>query len=390
MVRREYSSLADTYATWKEALICFDAERLSNRRRRFREYEQFSKAKSTAVTNKSRFNNTSSGSGFSSRSGAASGSGSGNKPSAGSSNGLGQLSADDRKLLMDNAGCFKCRRINAGHQSKECPNGFPSVGFKTPAEQLKGMKKDAPRKVAAVTVDNEHSDEDDYINVAAVRATSPLAQCSGVLSEGDSSDDDVRPSPFTSPHLSWPATEWCKLTVSTPDGSWTSVSCKALIVSELCSPLILGSPFLVRNHVLVDMFNKALWHPPSARDLTIAAPRTTSSKPDFKARREQRRLDNELLMITPTPPESTSIPPDYCVAALRERVEALAEIEMLKREDLLMKEEFADCFPEDIPHINELPTDVYHEINLKDANMTIVRRQYDCPKKYREVWRSLL
>ncbi|OJT02156.1 Retrovirus-related Pol polyprotein from transposon 17.6, partial [Trametes pubescens] len=78
------------------------------------------------------------------------------------------------------------------------------------------------------------------------------------------------------------------------------------------------------------------------------------------------------------------------IAAIREKVEELALLESLKREDAHMKERFADCFPEDIPHLRDLPTDVVHEINLKDANLTIVRRQYDCPKKYREVWKTLL
>ncbi|KAI0694024.1 hypothetical protein C8T65DRAFT_744540 [Cerioporus squamosus] len=66
-------------------------------------------------------------------------------------------------------------------------------------------------------------------------------------------------------------------------------------------------------------------------------------------------------------------------------VAALAHMETLDRENTSMKLEFADLFPDDIPHINHLLTDVYHRFILKDANMTIIRCQYDCPKKYREV-----
>ena len=74
------------------------------------------------------------------------------------------------------------------------------------------------------------------------------------------------------------------------------------------------------------------------------------------------------------------------VAAVRARVEELAFLKTLQREDSDFKTRFTDCFPSDIPHLNHLPSDIFHEINLKDANMTIVRCQYNCPKKYREAF----
>ena len=65
-------------------------------------------------------------------------------------------------------------------------------------------------------------------------------------------------------------------------------------------------------------------------------------------------------------------------------------MEQLKQEDANLKQQYADRSPDDIPHIDKLPTDVYHWIRLKDANLVISRRQYDCPKKYREIWKMLL
>ncbi|GBE82423.1 hypothetical protein SCP_0408070 [Sparassis crispa] len=62
----------------------------------------------------------------------------------------------------------------------------------------------------------------------------------------------------------------------------------------------------------------------------------------------------------------------------------------LKSENHKIKNEFSDLFPDDIPHLDELPTDVYHHFVLKDPNMFIQRCQYDCPKKYREAWKQLL
>jgi hypothetical protein len=36
-----------------------------------------------------------------------------------------KLTAEERQLLFDNDGCLKCRRVFAGHRSKDCPNDFP-------------------------------------------------------------------------------------------------------------------------------------------------------------------------------------------------------------------------------------------------------------------------
>ncbi|KAJ8455559.1 hypothetical protein ONZ51_g12409 [Trametes cubensis] len=419
---------------------------MTNRKQRLREMEQFSK-RSNATTKS--FSRPSSNA----RSGSSTTSGAGDR--------LGPLSDADRKLLRDNNGCFKCRRINAGHRSAECSIGFPSMStYVSPADQLKGKqpKRDV-KKVAAVTVENN---EDDATKpaVAAIRPTSPLAKSTGILSEGDSSDDDVRPSVLSSPHLTWlvhveaPSTvepirvlidtgsplvlirddvvhrlnlrrrclptpiplgnafnqdgfeakEWVKVRVSTPDQSWVSNSVRALVVPELCSPLILGTPFFTRNHILVDVFNRALWLADSGIDLTLSSPHTPDAPTESAA--EQRRTRDEyqhlaarlrftqhkdlLREILERVPRSSSISSPSCVAAVRERVERLALQEQLSREDAEMKKRFADCFPADIPHLDDLPSDIFHEINLKNANMTIIRRQYNCPKKYREAWKTLL
>lgn len=60
-------------------------------------------------------------------------------------------------------------------------------------------------------------------------------------------------------------------------------------------------------------------------------------------------------------------------------------MEWLKLEKILMKQRYSNRFPDDILHINELLTNIYHQIYLKDANLVISCRQYDCPKKYQEV-----
>lgn len=76
--------------------------------------------------------------------------------------------------------------------------------------------------------------------------------------------------------------------------------------------------------------------------------------------------------------------------AIKDRIEKLAFLETLTHENTEMRSCFADCFPVDIPHLNKLPTDVYHRFRLKDPNMVIARREYTCPKKYRKIWKVLL
>ena len=54
----------------------------------------------------------------------------------------------------------------------------------------------------------------------------------------------------------------------------------------------------------------------------------------------------------------------------------------------LMKE-YSDVFAL-IPHLDELPTDIYCRIQLKDAMQTIKSHSYSCLRKYREAWQVLI
>lgn len=40
--------------------------------------------------------------------------------------------------------------------------------------------------------------------------------------------------------------------------------------------------------------------------------------------------------------------------------------------------------------MEELPTNVYHRFKLRDTNKLIAKRQYSCPRKYRDAWKTLL
>ncbi|RDX49663.1 hypothetical protein OH76DRAFT_1350553, partial [Lentinus brumalis] len=377
---------------------------------------------------------TSSGSGNVPRS---SGSGNGSGVSAGSKgSGIPKLTDGDRKLLNEHSGCYKCRRFYAGHLANECKT-WPNPATYQPLSQKLALEakaaKDNPRTratAAAVT------DEVDDNTVAAVGLTSPNARASCILGSG--SDSEVYVAPLYSPHTilsacilsstvessaistlidsgahtvlirqdiveqlqlpqhplpqpyklgnAWGTEEreskvYVKLRIALPDFSWTSVTCRAIVVPSLCAPVILGKPFLESNKLVEDHAARTLLHKPSGINLLQHVDPTPVHPQQPKERREQqplRRLNADKHTIDATV---------AAVTAVRERVETLAYIETLHKENNAIKLEYADLFPDDIPHITRLPTDVYHRFVLKDANMKIVRRQYDCPKKYREAWK---
>jgi len=81
---------------------------------------------------------------------------------------------------------------------------------------------------------------------------------------------------------------------------------------------------------------------------------------------------------------------EHLARTLNDRIYILAVWDGLGRYEQDIREEFRDCFPDDIPHVTRLPDDVYHRFRLKDLEKVIKCRSYTCPKKYRDAWRQLL
>ena len=82
-------------------------------------------------------------------------------------------------------------------------------------------------------------------------------------------------------------------------------------------------------------------------------------------------------------------PPEKFLEAVRIRVEQLASMAAMKTLDMEFKERFADRFAE-LPHMDDLPMDVYHRVQLKDPYQTVACKGYSCPRKYREAWSVLI
>jgi len=64
------------------------------------------------------------------------------------------------------------------------------------------------------------------------------------------------------------------------------------------------------------------------------------------------------------------VKPVDVLVVIRERIKILAVQKELERLGIQMKEEFRDIFSK-IPHLDDLPTDVFCQIKLKDASKTV-------------------
>lgn len=176
------------------------------------------------------------------------------------------------------------------------------------------------------------------------------------------------------------ATEFVRLQVAAADSSYTACAVRALVVDSLCVPVLLGNPFLKRNDLLVDIPRRAVWEATTGVD--ILAPGPSSSPPLLPPiERRRQRMEYEQLQtclrmtqhkdvlrelkqsISRQEGEPLLGVPALTVAAIRSRIEDIAELDAMRSADAAMKHEFRDRFPSDIPHIHDLPTDVYHEFS---------------------------
>ena len=68
---------------------------------------------------------------------------------------------------------------------------------------------------------------------------------------------------------------------------------------------------------------------------------------------------------------------------LTTHIQQLASQDQLVKLDAKLKKKFADHFPIDIPHVCDLPNDVYHHIKVKPGVSISTAHAYSCPHKYR-------
>jgi hypothetical protein len=195
--------------------------------------------------------------------------------------------------------------------------------------------------------------------------------------------------------------EYCKLSLYNPSGAWSARTVKALIAPGLCSPIILGLPFLERNKIVVDHELRTAISKIGNFDLLNPTPPTPPHPPKLRLREvfckvvaDCKIMVNDLKKVCEkrkrqVDSRSEKIKPLDIIGAIRQCVECLASQDALRLRGEAIKAEFRAVF-EPIPHLNELPTDVYCRIQLKDASQRIQTHSYSTPRKYRDAWSTLI
>ncbi|KAJ7104802.1 hypothetical protein C8R44DRAFT_639620, partial [Mycena epipterygia] len=336
-----------------------------------------------------------------------------------------KLTEDERGLLAANYGCTRCRLPFVGHgdaQDKTCPWPAPTnykpvtqatidaaTATLTPDLRVKyGVKpKPAPIAVIAPVELDDVDDSDDSVDSAASGVSEPHLYWDFRM-EGPMSNlpIDVRGLIDNGAHLvlirkdlvqrlalrrsrlhkpvpisvaletnNAPSTamlyEYIHFKALSNDLSYETKTVRALIAPNLCAPVILGLPFLTHNSIVVDHGDRNVIDKKSNYNLldpVIASP----PPPPRPKLREHSNLFESVRDVD-------------VVAAVHERIEALAELEHREKLGISIKAEYQPIF-EPIPHVDDLPTDVLCEIKIKDAYKTLSKRSYQSPRKYKDAW----
>jgi hypothetical protein len=342
------------------------------------------------------------------------------------------LTPAERALLADHSGCFKCRKFYVSHRSKECTDGSPDATTYKPLTEAD-----------AIAAKNGSNKTEKPVKPVAAVAPIGAVMPSSVL-EGDSDSDDKCVAPLETPHFFWPClvtgpssesferidalidhgshlvlinedvvaklglrrrklhneihansaflaspdssvsfSEYVHLGLSSLNHDWQSCTVRAIVAPNLVVPLLLGGPFLSHNCLLIDHELCTCIDKVSNFDLFNPPMHTKHVLRELDAVLSQRQQLNDECDTTP-----------FVATAVRRRIDSLAFIEanktQLDRLDAEMRRKYNDRFPTDIPHIDQLPTEIVHRIRLKDPNKIIQCRWYNTPRKYREAWETLL
>ena len=225
-----------------------------------------------------------------------------------------RLTTEERKLLQDNAGCFKCRQFFQSHTLSTCTNDFPDAkGYKTlTAADVEATRIKKRAKPIAAVIEDEPIVKRARASVEEIVEPIAVVMPSAALGNGSESGDECV-APFSVPHFRWrclldgPNTEfsipvdalidngshlvliddalvkklsvhvrplketidvsvamsaggrekmslsqYVQLSCVSEDSVFQSRSFRAIVASGLCTPLLLGGPFLYINRIVID------------------------------------------------------------------------------------------------------------------------------------------
>lgn len=194
-------------------------------------------------------------------------------------------------------------------------------------------------------------------------------------------------------------TEWCKICLYDLICGWTPKSVWAIIILGLCSSLILGLPFLLHNHIVIDAelrtviqknYNIDLLHPMAPKPSCVHKTRKQLAK---EVKTSWWKVNKELKSMFMEFPHFSGweerVKPVNVVTAVRKQTKVLAAQEELVKWGANVVKDFKDVF-DMVPHLDELPSDIFYRIKLKDSEKTITMYSYSSSSKYSNAWETLI
>ncbi|KAF8226401.1 hypothetical protein L208DRAFT_1302210, partial [Tricholoma matsutake] len=334
------------------------------------------------------------------------------------------LTDEEKTLLRQHLGCYKCHIFYAGHLGQNCTNPRPMLDdckrvtaanaakAKAAYNKIQAASHAATTTVAtifeadAVFKDSKsNGDSEDYVDANEIEEYVPLSfalpqhlhwtccidapdTCaptpvnalidhgsSPVLISSELADIlclTARPlfkplsvsgafSNKSNKRMPLILIQYCRLSIISLDSLWHSRIINTIICPELHTDLILSLDFLVKNKIVVDTELQTVIAKESGYDLLNPPNPKLHCQSIIRSPSQHRKLEAQQIKAGQKDTKKTR-----------------------------MKDSFADHFPSDIPHVKDLPRDVYHHINLLPGAPVSITRAYGCPQKYRVGWKMLI
>ncbi|SCV70642.1 BQ2448_3404 [Microbotryum intermedium] len=311
----------------------------------------------------------------------------------------------ERAFLKSNRGCFKCRKINAGHMSDGCTNWATSA-CKVPAGWQQGPV--SPDQLVSITNANANIedegkqlhclDNDKYDNGTDDERCEPISLSvklttddgpvlQALVDMGASAsfiaDKEVDKLRLTRRKLQvptsvsvaiqnhkvlHPVTEFVCVPLCTSNGRWSTHHVVLKIAPLMSLRVVLGCPFLKRHNILVDCKQ----HQVLAPDPSLSGERI-----DLMDEPEKEKWSEGAVRASIR----------ACLAHLKEQQ---AEESRLRALESAFRKEFSDRFPADIPPVLQYKLKVRHHIALKPGMKTPRQPTYGTPMRWCTAWRRLL
>jgi hypothetical protein len=160
--------------------------------------------------------------------------------------------------------------------------------------------------------------------------------------------------------------DWVWLEVYNLSLSWKARKIRALVAPSLCTPLILGLPFLAANHIVIDheartvidkrtKFN--LLNPKHKKSPERRETKKRSLKKDLiETQKKREKVMTEIRDRVPKlePSGNGTKLRNYILAIVRQRVETLAAQQELINLGADIMQEFDDVFQRKVPQLERL------------------------------------